>query len=185
LIDIPGSVTDLGKNTEVSTSQYEGWVFENCTNLSTITLHEGLKKLYVSTFSRCGVVSINIPTTVTDIPDYAFQECQNLERVTWHNGITQIGEAAFLKCRSLKAITIPTGVTVLRNNLFDECANLQYVTLHHNITEIQVRAFSYCTLLKSEFFPYEDAYIDRAALPNALQTLGAGVFTDCKNMESI
>lgn len=42
-----------------------------------------------------------------------------------------------------------------------------------------------CTLLKSEFFPYEDAYIDRAALPNALQTLGAGVFTDCKNMESI
>ena len=34
LIDIPGSVTDLGKNTEVSTSQYEGWVFENCTNLS-------------------------------------------------------------------------------------------------------------------------------------------------------
>ena len=184
-IDIPGSVTDLGKNTEVSTSQYEGWVFENCTNLSTITLHEGLKKLYVSTFSRCGVVSINIPTTVTDIPDYAFQECQNLERVTWHNGITQIGEAAFLRCRSLKAITIPTGVTVLRNNLFDECANLQYVTLHHNITEIQVRAFSYCTLLKSEFFPYEDAYIDRAALPNALQTLGAGVFTDCKNMESI
>ena len=185
MIDIPGSVTDLGKNTEVSTSQYEGWVFENCTNLSTITLHEGLKKLYVSTFSRCGVVSINIPTTVTDIPDYAFQECQNLERVTWHNGITQIGEAAFLRCRSLKAITIPTGVTVLRNNLFDECANLQYVTLHHNITEIQVRAFSYCTLLKSEFFPYEDAYIDRAALPNALQTLGAGVFTDCKNMESI
>ena len=75
----------------------------------------------------------------------------------------------------IKAITIPTGVTVLRNNLFDECANLQYVTLHHNITEIQVRAFSYCTLLKSEFFPYEDVYIDRAALPNALQTLGAGV----------
>ena len=51
-IDIPGSVTDFrAKNTEVSTSQYEGWVFENCTNLSTITLHEGLKKLYVSTFS--------------------------------------------------------------------------------------------------------------------------------------
>lgn len=97
----------------------------------------------------------------------------------------RVGEAAFLRCRSLKAITIPTGVTVLRNNLFDECANLQYVTLHHNITEIQVRAFSYCTLLKSEFFPYEDVYIDRAALPNALQTLGAGVFTDCKNMESI
>ena len=27
-IDIPGSVTDLGKNTEVSTSQYEGWVLK-------------------------------------------------------------------------------------------------------------------------------------------------------------
>ena len=184
-IDIPGSVTDLGKNTEASTSQYEGWVFENCANLSTITLHEGLKKLYVATFSRCGVVSINIPATVTDIPDYAFQECKNLERVTWHNGITQIGKCAFLRCRSLKNITIPTGVTVLRNNLFDECANLQYVTLHHSITEIQERVFAYCTSLKSEFFPNETLILEQAALPNALQTLGEGVFMNCKNLRNI
>lgn len=62
-----------------------------------------------------------------------------------------------------------------------------------DLTELPDRALRFggdtpnyeCTLLKSEFFPYEDAYIDRAALPNALQTLGAGVFTDCKNMESI
>ena len=109
LIDIPGSVTDLGKNTEVSTSQYEGWVFENCTNLSTITLHEGLKKLYVSTFSRCGVVSINIPTTVTDIPDYAFQECTKMSQV-YCLGSTPptLGTAAFdSSLKSISTLFVP------------------------------------------------------------------------------
>lgn len=57
-------------------------------------------------------------------------------------------------------------------------ANQIYVVMPKEVHVELAPVISACTLLKSEFFPYEDAYIDRAALPNALQTLGAGVFTD-------
>lgn len=107
LIDIPGSVETLGR-----------WVFENCGNLQSVVLHEGVQSLSESTFYGCGIRSVSIPSTVTAIPNWTFQDCKYLEHVNWHDGITSIGEAAFNRCTSLRNIRIPAGVTSIADDTF-------------------------------------------------------------------
>lgn len=128
-------------------------------------------------------------TDLTELPDRALRfggdtPNTSLKAVRLPLSMKTIGYAAFTNCRALTSIDTEN-VEIIGEWAFEQCRGLVEVKLHDGLKEIRRQAFCDCTLLKSEFFPYEDAYIDRAALPNALQTLGAGVFTDCKNMESI
>lgn len=128
-------------------------------------------------------------TDLTELPDRALRfggdtPNTSLKAVRLPLSMKTIGYAAFTNCRALTSIDTEN-VEIIGEWAFEQCRGLVEVKLHDGLKEIRRQAFRDCTLLKSEFFPYEDAYIDRAALPNALQTLGAGVFTDCKNMESI
>lgn len=128
-------------------------------------------------------------TDLTELPDRALRfggdtPNTSLKAVRLPLSMKTIGYAAFTNCRALTSIDTEN-VEIIGEWAFEQCRGLVEVKLHDGLKEIRRQAFKNCTLLKSEFFPYEDAYIDRAALPNALQTLGAGVFTDCKNMESI
>lgn len=128
-------------------------------------------------------------TDLTELPDRALRfggdtPNTSLKAVRLPLSMKTIGYAAFTNCRALTSIDTEN-VEIIGEWAFEQCRGLVEVKLHDGLKEIRRQAFRQCTLLKSEFFPYEDAYIDRAALPNALQTLGAGVFTDCKNMESI
>lgn len=128
-------------------------------------------------------------TDLTELPDRALRfggdtPNTSLKAVRLPLSMKTIGYAAFTNCRALTSIDTEN-VEIIGEWAFEQCRGLVEVKLHDGLKEIRRQAFFECTLLKSEFFPYEDAYIDRAALPNALQTLGAGVFTDCKNMESI
>lgn len=128
-------------------------------------------------------------TDLTELPDRALRfggdtPNTSLKAVRLPLSMKTIGYAAFTNCRALTSIDTEN-VEIIGEWAFEQCRGLVEVKLHDGLKEIRRQAFLISTLLKSEFFPYEDAYIDRAALPNALQTLGAGVFTDCKNMESI
>lgn len=128
-------------------------------------------------------------TDLTELPDRALRfggdtPNTSLKAVRLPLSMKTIGYAAFTNCRALTSIDTEN-VEIIGEWAFEQCRGLVEVKLHDGLKEIRRQAFYQCTLLKSEFFPYEDVYIDRAALPNALQTLGAGVFTDCKNMESI
>lgn len=128
-------------------------------------------------------------TDLTELPDRALRfggdtPNTSLKAVRLPLSMKTIGYAAFTNCRALTSIDTEN-VEIIGEWAFEQCRGLVEVKLHDGLKEIRRQAFAQSTLLKSEFFPYEDAYIDRAALPNALQTLGAGVFTDCKNMESI
>lgn len=128
-------------------------------------------------------------TDLTELPDRALRfggdtPNTSLKAVRLPLSMKTIGYAAFTNCRALTSIDTEN-VEIIGEWAFEQCRGLVEVKLHDGLKEIRRQAFIECTLLKSEFFPYEDVYIDRAALPNALQTLGAGVFTDCKNMESI
>ena len=85
-IDIPASVTTLGR-----------WIFEGCANLKDITLHEGLTTLSASTFYGCGITEIDIPTTVSEIPDYCFGETK-LTTITIPSTVKSVGFGAFYRC---------------------------------------------------------------------------------------
>lgn len=66
--------------------------FENCTNLTGVT----------------------IPDSITSIGNNAFNKCRNLTSVTISNSITSIGDIAFEPCIGLTNATIPKSVTHIR-----------------------------------------------------------------------
>ena len=70
-------------------------------------------------FAECSnLTAITIPEGVTSIGDSAFSSCFGLKSVTLPDSVTHIGAWAFLHCNSLKTLTIPAGVTSIGANAF-------------------------------------------------------------------
>ena len=70
-------------------------------------------------FNDCTeLTSITIPDGVTCIGNSAFSDCTSLETVTIPNSVTQIYSRAFYNCTSLKEVTIPASVTDIGDKAF-------------------------------------------------------------------
>lgn len=126
--------------------------FENCTQLSHVTLTGGARR--IDGFEGCTALeSIAIPEGITEIDSRAFYGCTALKEVSLPESLTLIGPSAFWGCTSLEAITIPSGVSAVEDRTFEGCTALASVTLREGVTEIMQYAFSGCTALESIEFP--------------------------------
>ena len=72
--------------------------FYGCTNLTAITLPDGL----------------------TSIGGYAFSDCTNLTTITLPDGLTTIGTEAFYLCESLETMQLPDRVTSIGDFAFSD-----------------------------------------------------------------
>ena len=61
---------------------------------------------------------LNIPSTLTSLPQNAFNGCRSLEYINVPEGITTFGNSAFGYCMSLKRANLPTTVTTIGTTLF-------------------------------------------------------------------
>ena len=100
------------------------YVFSGKTNLTAVTLSEGL----------------------VEIGGFAFNECKNLESVTLPESLTTLGSEAFSSCKSLRAVKIPSKVTTIPYDCFNSCSSLESVTIPEGVTAIGDYAFSGCNL---------------------------------------
>lgn len=100
--------------------------FNYCTNLTQITLPEGLKRIGARAFGNCSALrQIDLPDTVTEI-----------------------GESAFAECSALTSIKLPDGLKILEANTFYQCGNLTQVTLGAGLRSISPDAFSVSNALR-------------------------------------
>lgn len=77
-------------------------------NLTSISIPEGVKKIGNYTFYNCtSLTSITIPSGVTEIEKRAFSNCTNLTSIIIPNSVHRIGEGAFANCTSLTSIALP------------------------------------------------------------------------------
>jgi hypothetical protein len=59
-----------------------GWAFENCTNLTSATIPDGVTCIGEHAFDGCtSLTSVTIPASVTNIGDMAFRDCTSLTRL--------------------------------------------------------------------------------------------------------
>jgi len=89
-------------------------VFSGNTNLTVVTLPDGL----------------------VEIGEFAFSGCKNLESVTLSESLTTLGDYAFSSCKSLRAVKIPSKVTTIPDQCFYGCSSLESVTIPEGVTTI-------------------------------------------------
>ena len=111
--------------------------FEDCTQLTAITLPAGITEISTRAFKNCTALT-SMPTMlgkVTTIGNNAFEECSNM-RGTLPEDVTIIGAYAFKNCSSLSPVTISSKVTVVGTGAFYKAGiNSLSFTIRFEISE--------------------------------------------------
>ena len=150
------------------------YAFENCTNITEITLPQSITSIGENAFDNCcNLVNINIPSNVCHISDDTFSNCHNLANVTIPNNVESIGDNAFANCSSLTDIIIPNQVVSIGNGTFYNCTSLNNIFIPNGVLTIGDDAFGGCDML-----------VD-VVVPNTVTSIGNGTFANCSKLENL
>ena len=109
---------------------------------SEVAIKEGTLSICGKAFQNCSeLTSVTIPDSVSCIDSWAFSGCINLSSVTFPDSLVDIGADAFEKCRGLTSVTIPDSVMKIGVGAFSNCNNLTSVTIPKTTYDIGVLAF--------------------------------------------
>jgi hypothetical protein len=168
---IPISVTGIGY-----------YAFQNCTNLTGVTIPNCVTNIGGAAFAYCtSLSSITIPDSVLEIPGIfafgfepgAFGGCTSLTNVTIGNSVTNVGDGAFASCTSLTTVAIGNSVTTIEENAFGNCSRLNNLMIPEKVTSIGDWAFYSCTSLT------------KVAIPASVTNIGASAFFSCTSLTAI
>ena len=191
-VTIPDTVTEIGYS-----------AFEDCKQLSSVSLSSNLTELGSSVFSNCtSLTSIRIPKSLERADagvsgDYApFKGCTILSDVELESGMTKIPANLLRDCPGFTTIAIPDTVTEIGDSAFEDCKQLSSVSWSSKLTELGSSVFSNCTSLTSIRIP--DTVTDmgdhvfsgctelkEVTLPNIRKNIVAGMFKNCTSLEKI
>ena len=124
--------------------------FNECTNLTSITLPEGVTIIASYAFRGCSsLTSIIVPEGVTDIYGYVFQNCTSLNTVILPESLNSLGISAFWGCSSLTDIDLPDGLMTIGQYGFSNCTSLTFLDIPSSVNSIGASTFNGCTNLKA------------------------------------
>jgi len=174
---------------------YEDKTFEKTVELinerrETYILHDKCKIIGDSTFHKCNIKKMDIPSSVEEIETEAFVECQNLKNVKFNEGLKKIGACAFEGCFSLGPdLRLPNSLETLEQGAFAYCCSLKYITLGNELKILPTRIFEGCrNVLEISFSNIEqicakaitDAELKKITLPITLKEIDYFSFDGCK-----
>ena len=143
------------------------YAFQSSAGLISVQLPKTITLIDGNAFYSCSSLeSVNIPDSVTTIGSSAFSGCSALKVVNIPNGITSIGSSLFINCSSLTTVAIPESVTSIGNYAFDQCSALTTISIPESVTSIGISAFRGCTSLIS------------VTIPASVTSIGNGAFVD-------
>ena len=147
------TVTEIGTN-----------AFAHCSNLTGITVPNGVKSIGDSAFYYCkGLEYVNIPSSVTSIGKEVFGSCIALESINvdiqntvyGSDGNCLIDKGNNTLIAGCKNSTIPDdgSVTAIAAYAFSGVQELESIVIPDTVTSIGERAFYYCYALKYVVIP--------------------------------
>ena len=146
-------------------------VFSGNTNLTVVTLPDGLVEIGAFAFNECRLLkAVKIPSGVTTIPNDCFSKCSSLESVKIPEGVTTIGSCAFQSC-NLNALTLPESLETIGRYAFDSNRSLKSVNIPAKVKTIGEQAFYNCGLTDLVIPEGVQTIGDRAFYENPLENL--------------
>ncbi len=155
-----------------SVREFDGQIFEGCSELSTILLSSKMTYVVEDMFKNCvSLEDIQLPDSIYEIRAGAFEGCFKLATINFPGDLTIIGERAFKGCVAISEISLPNSVERLGDNAFENCLDLERVTLSQKLTFIGAGCFKNCSSIKSMFFP------------DSLNEIGSSAFGGCNMLK--
>lgn len=170
IITIPETVTYNTK--ELTVAAIGNSAFYGCSNLTNVSLPSSIKVIEEKAFMISGIVGIEIPEGVKEIPEKAFCNCASLKKVVLPNSITTIGESAF-SSSTIEEINFPEGLIRIDTWAFLWCDSLKEIILPNSLTALGQCAFSGCASVK------------KIIIGSGVTQLGNSVFSDCRSVSSL
>ena len=141
-----------------------------------IILEEGITEFSGIGDNFLEVITVQLPSTITSIPEETFANCSKLTTINIPENVSYIGSGAFKSCSSLTSIKLPASMTYIPDDILSGCSSLETVTLPDNFTEIGSGAFSGCSSL--------DMSGISAKLPNVTR-IGDYAFSGCTKLTNV
>ena len=204
---IPNEISGI----TVTNIAYEA--FSGCSNLTSITIPEGVTSIGSNAFSGCSsLTSITIPEGVRGIESGAFSGCTSLKSITIPKTVKSISITAFKGCKNLSKFYIDKDSVFYSTNknfnviyekkgnkqikLFWVADNVTSITIPDNVKSIGSYAFNGCTDLTSVTIPESVKSIGSYAfngcssltsvmITESVKSIGSYAFNGCKNLTSI
>ena len=194
-ITIPEGVTMLGDGT---TCNYGTAVelFNGCTALTKVTLHNKLTKIASKIFYGCTkLTTVENTSGLTFIGNSAFYNTPLLASLDLSN-VQDIGNNAFEKC-GLTSVNLPN-LTKLASSgsMFASSTKLKSVVLGDNLTTLEASMFKGCTALTSVKLPANLTALDSTAfqncsaltaieIPAGVTSIPATIFSGCTKLATV
>lgn len=158
-------------------------VFCERSDVTSVTLPEGLQYIGNKAFYGTGITSLSLPNSITGLGDETFAACQSLASISIGSGSITVNATTFINCPNLASITVAAGNTALKainDVLISEDGTKLYVcapkgattgdyTVPAGVTSVYT-AFAYCTQLTGITFP------------TSLSTTYERLFIGCDNL---
>ena len=158
--------------------------YQFCMQLKEIFIPNSVSVICPYAFFICGITSINIPSSITFIPEACFKKCNKLESIHLPNTIEYLDNKAFQDCSKLKSIVLPSSVTSLGNKCFKQCSSLSNVIITSNLVSIGNECFNEDNI--KHFYSVDQDLISYSVdLPSTITHLGYHAFDQCNKITSV
>lgn len=152
--------------------------FEDCSNLTTITIPNNVKSLDKQAFSRCyNLVNIGFSGSLETIGVEVFGNCTGLITFNVPNGVKTITSTAFSGCSNLTSITIPASVSYIGGTPFNGCLKLTSIIVDSNNEVYESPAGSNAIIEKTTHTLV--AGCKNTIIPESVVTIGNNAFLNC------
>ncbi len=171
VIPTDGSVTSIGVS-----------AFENCAQLTNVTIPNGVTNIGEKAFYGCyNLENIEIPNSIVNIGSGAFEGCHNLQ-YNEDNNVRYLGNS-INKCivamgvtnNEIASLDINSNTKIIYDSAFMWCSNIESIEIPSSVASIGSVAFRACGSLKTITFKEN----------SALKSIGSGAFNSCVCLESI
>ena len=120
--------------------------FQSAKSLVSVHLPSSLTQISQDGFNGCSaLVSVNIPVNCQSTGQYAFSGCGSLTSVVFEGtSFITLGDRTFEYCSNLESITLPEGLETISSRVFYGCNKLAECNLPSTLTTIKSQAFQSC-----------------------------------------